>query len=139
MNYLIFILIYSFVSLSLYRIASRLAVPYAWLAVIPLVREWLIIKMTGRSWKWFVLILIPIINIVVAWLVWGDLARKLNRSVWYGRLMIIPLVNIILIGVLAYEIMPRDVLKWTVSLLKWFQAKIFKRNVVQVKEMIAVE
>jgi Family of unknown function (DUF5684) len=136
MNYLIFIVIYVFVSVSLYRIACRLSVPYPWMAVIPIAREWLIIKMVGRSWKWFVLILIPLLNIVIAWLVWGDVARKLNRSVWYGRLMILPLFNILLIGVLAYEVTPRDLGRWIVSLLKWFQIKLSKRNVISNKETI---
>jgi len=128
MNYLIFISIYVLVSISLYRIAKRLDAPRPWMAFIPIAREWLLVLMAEKSWKWFVCILVPIVNIVAAWVVWGIVARKLDRSVWLGRAMIIPLVNIMLIGVLAFNVTLTDVWRWFVSVLRWLREKMSRRG-----------
>jgi hypothetical protein len=115
MHYLFFILIYAFTSYALYRIAERLSVPRPWFALIPFAREWLLVSMTGKSWKWFVLLLIPVVNIPVAYLVWGDVARKLSRSVWLGRAMVVPILNLVLLGALAFEFSCRDVLNFLIN------------------------
>jgi hypothetical protein len=128
MNYLIFISIYVFVSISLYRIAKRLNAPHPWMAAFPILREWLLVSMAEKSWKWFVCILVPIVNIVGAWVVWGNVSRKIGRSAWTGRLMVFPLVNILLIWILAFDITVSDVRRWCMTLLKWLRAKISRQS-----------
>jgi hypothetical protein len=128
MHYLFFTALYAFTSYALYRIAKRLSAQRPWFAVIPFAREWLIVELAGKSWKWFVALLIPVVNIVVAFIVWGQVARNVNRSAWLGRAMVIPLVNIVLLAALAFEFTWRDV--WELS------KKIF--NTIRRKPAVSV-
>jgi len=50
------------------------------------------------------------VNIVAGWKVWSDVAVKLGRSPWLGRMMLIPLLSIFIIGILAFDVHLRPLL-----------------------------
>ncbi len=104
MSYLFSIIIYIFVSYTFFRIAEKTETEHSWLAFIPFVRLWLIVRIAGKSWKWFVYFMIPILNIFITWIVWGEVAKRLGRSPWWGRTMVVPFWNLIVLAVLAFEI-----------------------------------
>ena len=128
MNYFIFTTLYLFTSYALFRIARTLMHSRAWMAAIPFAREWLLISLVGRSWKWFVLILIPVVNFVACWVVWGELARKLNRSTWLGRMMVVPIANLFVLAMLAFGITRGDILHWCITAMKKLIALLSKKR-----------
>jgi hypothetical protein len=52
---------------------------------------------------WFILFLIPLVNIVIAIIVWMAIAEARHKPNWWGILMIVPVVNLIVPGYLAWS------------------------------------
>ena len=55
-----------------------------WLAIIPILNIYILIKIAGREGWWIILFLIPCVNIVVALLVYLDVAKQFGKSAGYG-------------------------------------------------------
>jgi len=55
-----------------------------WLAIIPILNLYILIKIAGREGWWIILFLIPCVNIVVALLVYIDVAKQFGKSAGYG-------------------------------------------------------
>lgn len=55
-----------------------------WAAIVPILNYYVIIKLVGREVWWLVLLLIPCVNIVVAIILFMDLAKKFGKSEGYG-------------------------------------------------------
>ena len=52
---------------------------------------------------WFILFLVPIVNIVIAIMVWMAVAEARGKPSWWGILTIVPVANLIVPGVLAWS------------------------------------
>jgi len=93
--------IYVWISLCLHLIAVKTDTQYSWFAWIPVVNIFLLCKMAGQSGWWFFLFLVPIVNIIVFIYVWMNIAEALNRPSWLGIFMIVPVLNLIILGIIA--------------------------------------
>ena len=70
-----------------------------WLAIIPIVNLFVLIRLAGREGWWIILFLIPCISIVVGFLVYVDLARRFDKSAAYGvGLLLVPVVFFPMLG-----------------------------------------
>lgn len=102
--YLLFVaVIYVFTSICLYKIAKKISVEPYWMAWVPIANFFLIIKMAGKSYWWFVLLLIPGVNIATWVIIWINIVKKFGLEEWYAILMIVPLVNFVVLGYLAFS------------------------------------
>lgn len=94
----------------LYKLAVRTNTSNAWLAWIPVANVFTMVMVGGKAWWWALLILllpiIPLLGgiaaIVLMVIVWMKVAERVGKPSWWGILMIIPLVNIIVLYMLAY-------------------------------------
>ena len=104
------IITYVYMAFALMTIANKTNTPNAWLAWIPIVNLYLITQIAQVPW-WtlFVIFLgfIPIIGtlavIAVMMWWWWKIAEARNKPGWYGILIAIPIVNIIIIGLIAWQ------------------------------------
>lgn len=55
-----------------------------WAAIIPIYNLWVWVKLTGRPPLWFILCLIPCVNIVIIFLLSMDTAKSFGKSAGYG-------------------------------------------------------
>lgn len=94
---------YVFFSLCLYLIAKKLNVAEAWAAWIPIIQVWPFLSSAGKPCWWVILLFIPLVNIFVGVHLWMRIAENLGRNKWLGLLMLLPLVNFVLMGVLAFS------------------------------------
>ena len=93
--------LYLWVALCLYLIAKKLNTPDAWFAWIPILNLILMCRMADKP-DWFVFLLfIPLVNIVVYLDIWMTIAEARNQSSWLGAFMLIPVVNLVILGILA--------------------------------------
>jgi len=99
----ILLILYIYLSLALHIIAKKTATPLGWLAWIPIVNFYLMNRIAGRPGWWFWLFLIPWVNMVIAVIVWMGIAKVRNKTEWLGLLLLIPIVNFILPGYLAFS------------------------------------
>ncbi|HLN19344.1 MAG TPA: DUF5684 domain-containing protein [Patescibacteria group bacterium] len=99
----IFLIIYIYMAICLMKMAHKTNTPNAWLAWIPIANAFLMLQIAKKPLWWFILFLIPFVNIVMTILVWMAIAKVLGKPEWIGVLMIVPVANIIIPGYLAFS------------------------------------
>ena len=57
---------------------------HGWTALIPIYNIYVLCKVAKRPGWWLILFLIPIVNIVVACVVWWDVAKAFGKGAGYG-------------------------------------------------------
>ncbi len=101
---LIVAVIYVLMAISLMKIANRTNTPNAWFAWIPILNLILMLQIAERPMWWLIFWLVPIINIVgivLNFVIWIDIAKKLGKSAVWGVLAI--LIPIIFMPYLAFS------------------------------------
>jgi hypothetical protein len=93
---------YIYVSLALQTIATKTSTQNGWLAWIPIVNIFLMLDIAKKPLWWFILFLIPLVNIVMAVIVWMGIAEARHKPNWWGILTIVPIANLIVPGYLAW-------------------------------------
>jgi hypothetical protein len=93
---------YVYMALALQTIATKTATPNAWLAWIPIANAFLMLGVAKKPMWWFILFLIPLVNIVIAVMVWMAIAEACQKPNWWGILTIVPVANLIVPGYLAW-------------------------------------
>ncbi len=107
---LVFAAIYVFVALALMGIAKKTKTDNAWMAWIPVLNFYLVTQMAGVSGWWTLAILFPIVpwlgqlalTIVGIWMFWR-IAERIKFPGWTSLLMLIPIVNLIVLGIYAWH------------------------------------
>ena len=94
---------YAYMAYALMVLADKTKTPNSWMAWVPLLNAFLMVKIAGKSYWWILLFIIPLVNIVCAVIVWMEIAKRRNKPSWVGVLIIVPLVNLIVPGYLAFS------------------------------------
>jgi len=103
------IALYVYVALALMTIATKTRTKNAWFAWIPFLNLYLMTQVAKVPW-WtmfaFVLAIIPFIGFLACaavgvWWFW-KIAERRDRPGWWSLLLLIPLVNLVILGVLAW-------------------------------------
>ncbi len=95
--------IYVFLALSLMRIAKKTNTPYPWMAWVPVLNFYLSWKVSGKPLLWIFLMALPFVNFVAVPVVWGSTAKRLNKPGWFGILMLLPVANLVVVGILGFS------------------------------------
>lgn len=96
---------YLFFGLCLAKIAQKTGKPFGTsfiMAIIPIANIILLLQVAGKPLWWIILFLIPLVNIVIAVMVWMAIAEKRGRPGFWGILMLVPVVNVVLLLMLAF-------------------------------------
>ncbi len=103
MTFFVFVIAaYIYVSLATMTIATKTNTPNGWLAWIPIANVFLMLQIARKPLWWFILCLIPLVNIVIFILIWMAIAEARHKPSWWGILLIIPVLNLIVPGYLAW-------------------------------------
>ncbi len=94
---------YVYMSLALQTIADKTKTENSWLAWIPIANLVLMLNIAKKPMWWLILFLVPIVNIVIAIMVWMAVAEARGKPSWWGILAIVPVANLIVPGVLAWS------------------------------------
>jgi hypothetical protein len=94
---------YVYIALALQTIATKTSTANGWLAWIPIANIFLMLSVAKKPMWWFLLFLIPLVNIVIAVMVWMAVAEARHKPNWWGILTIVPFVNIVVPGYLAWS------------------------------------
>jgi hypothetical protein len=76
------------------------------MAWVPFLNVWQMVQIARKEWWYFLLMFVPLVNIVVFIIVWMKIAELRNMPSWLGILMIISPVNLIVLGFLAFKDAP---------------------------------
>lgn len=94
---------YVYVALALQTIAQKTNTENPWFAWVPILNIILMLNVAKKPIWWIILFLIPIVNIVIAVMVWMAVAEARNKPSWWGVLMLVPVVSLIVPGYLAWS------------------------------------
>jgi len=82
---------------SLWKIFTKAGEP-GWAAIVPIYNIIILLKIVGRPWWWFILMLIPLVFIIFAIIVALDLAKAFGKGVGFA-------VGLILLPIVFYPIL----------------------------------
>jgi hypothetical protein len=99
---LVSLAVYAYVAFCLYTIAKKTNTENPWLAWIPIANIVLACQIAGKPWWWVFFFFIPIANIVFAILVVWKIAEARKKPGWLGILLIVPIVNLVIFGIIAF-------------------------------------
>jgi hypothetical protein len=69
-----------------------------WAAIIPIYNLYVMTKIVGRPWWWLLLCLIPLVNIIIAFILAWDLAKSFGQSLMFA-------IGLMLLGFIFYPIL----------------------------------
>jgi hypothetical protein len=98
----VFAVLYVYLALAVQTIAKKTNTENAWLAWIPIANIILLLNIAKKPLWWFLLCLIPLVNIVISIIIWMAVAEARGKPNWWGILLIVPVVNLIVPGYLAW-------------------------------------
>lgn len=105
---LIAVAIYAYMAITLMKIAKKTGTPSAWMAWVPILNLYLMVKVAQKPGWWFLLLFVPFLNIIFAALIWAQISKLLGKPEWLGLLILVPVANIVLPGYLAFSINHHD-------------------------------
>ena len=98
---LIAVAVYVFFAYCLVTLGQKLGDNRPWWGWIPILQVLLMLRLAGLSYWWFLGLLVPLVNIAVAIWVWVRIAQRRMKPGWVGALMIVPGVDLFVLGYLA--------------------------------------
>jgi len=81
----------------LWKVFTKAGKP-GWAAIIPIYNTIVLLEIIGRPLWWFILMLIPLVNIVIVIIVYIDLAKSFGKGVGFG-------IGLLLLGVIFIPIL----------------------------------
>lgn len=93
--------IYVYMAVVFQMLARKTGTPDGWMAWIPIANLVLLCRIAGKSPAFVLLLMIPVVNLIVAVILWMGVARARGKSEALGYLMLIPIVNLIVPWYLA--------------------------------------
>jgi hypothetical protein len=100
--WMVVVAMYVLVALPLYTMGKKTDSQHPWFAFVPILNTILMLEIAGKELWWFLLMLVPCVNIIVLVIVWMSIAEAMEKPGWLGALMLVPGVNIIMPFYLAY-------------------------------------
>lgn len=102
--------LYIYMAWALMTIGKKLNVEPTWLAWIPIVNLFYVPKLAGYEWYYgflWLLGMVPILGFLVSpaltiWWFW-KISEARKKEGWMGILMIIPIANLVVLGILAWS------------------------------------
>ena len=116
--FVILLPIYIYSAVTLMIIAKRTKTEDAWMAWVPFLNIYLMAKI-GKVPLWtlalFALMFLPMVGSLaisgmMVWY-WWAIAERMNRPGWWGILMLVPIANLVLMGILAWGEIPKKAKK----------------------------
>jgi uncharacterized protein DUF5684 len=97
---IVFWVVYAiFVFASLWRVFTKAGQP-GWAAIVPIYNFIVLLKIVGRPLWWILLFLVPIVNIIVLFVIYIDLAKSFGKSAGFG--VGLALLGFIFLPILAW-------------------------------------
>jgi len=65
-----------------------------WAAIVPFYNTIVLLKIVGRPWWWLLLFLLPVVNVIVAIVVYFELAKVFGKGAGYAVLLfLLPIIG----------------------------------------------
>ncbi len=95
--------LYFYFAFTQFKIAQKVGHQSPWWAWVPILNLFQQIQMARKEWYWFLFCLIPVVNIFAIAVIWMEIARSCRQSAVWGIMAIVPFLNFIAWGYLAFS------------------------------------
>ena len=99
----IWLAVYLYLAYTQFKIAQKVNHHSPWWAFVPIINLFQQVQMANKEWYWFFLYLIPVVNIIAIAAVWINIAKSCSKSPAWGIMAILPFLNFIAWGYLAFS------------------------------------
>lgn len=86
-----------FIIASIWKVYEKADEP-GWASIIPIYNLVVLLRIVGRPLWWILLMLIPLVNLVIMFIVYIDLAKSFGKDVGFG-------IGLALLGVVFYPLL----------------------------------
>lgn len=100
---------YLYAAFALMAIAKRTNTPNGWLGFIPIANVYLMTQIARLPWWWTLCVVVAIIPVVGGLVmlaamiyIWWKIAERLGKPGWWSLLLLVPVVNLVIIGIMAW-------------------------------------
>jgi hypothetical protein len=100
---LIVLVCYIYFAICEMKIAKKTNTSDGWMAWLPILNIYLMVKIAQKPSWWLLLMFIPLVNIIIGVILWAEISKRLGKPEWLGLLVLIPVANIVLPGYLAFS------------------------------------
>ena len=100
-------LVWIYPALCFWLIARKVGVDYGWMAWIPVLQLYLLCRLSGKSGLWVLLCLIPFVGFIFILVLLWKLPAALGVKSGARFLIIVPFIDLIYLGYLAFRTEPR--------------------------------
>ena len=97
------LLFYVYLALCLQKIAEKTNTDNAWWAWIPILNVLLLLRIADKPLWWILQLVIPLVNFIIAILVWVAVCQARGKSPWLVVGMLVPGVNLVVLGYLGFS------------------------------------
>ena len=94
---------YLYMALALQTIADKTATANSWLAWVPVANIILMVTIAKKPLWWILLLFVPLVNLVIAIMLWMAISEARGKPNWWGILTIVPILNFVVPGYLAWS------------------------------------
>ena len=105
--FIVYLAILVVVIAGIWRAFEKAGAP-GWAAIIPIYNYYVMVKMAGKEGWWVILIFIPLVNIVVAFIVSIEIAKNFGKSTGFG-------VGLVLLSFVFWPILGFGDAEWEVE------------------------
>jgi hypothetical protein len=100
---LLYLALYVFQSYCIYRMAVKLNVPAPWMAWVPILNLYTMVKTAGLEGWTVILFLIPLVNIIFVVVLLFKIPPRLGKDAVWGLGLLVPVLNLFLLWKLAHS------------------------------------
>ncbi len=101
---------YIFLSFALMGLSKKTNTDKIWLCWIPIAQMIQLPRIGGLPWWWgliyigpmFIPVIGPLISVGIGIYIWWKVAEAVNKPGWWSLLLLIPIVNIVLVCIMAW-------------------------------------
>lgn len=109
----IYLVVYLFGCFCMANIAKKMGMSFGTsfiMAIIPIANLILLAQMANKPIWWFILMLIPLVNIVILIIIWMAIAERLGKPGWWGiMIVLVPIANLVFFLILTFSAVPTTV------------------------------
>lgn len=94
---IIYLAVIVFIIAAFWKVYVKAGKP-GWAAIVPIYNIIVLLEIVGRPMWWFLLFLVPIVNFIIAIIVYIDLAKSFGKSTGFG-------IGLLLLGIIFFPIL----------------------------------
>jgi hypothetical protein len=94
----LYLAIIALMIISMWKLFTKAGKP-GWASIVPFYNTWVMLEIAGKPPIWFLLLFVPVVNLVVAVILYIEIAKRFGKSGWFAVvLLLLPFIGFPILG-----------------------------------------